>query len=73
LPAGWEKLMTVCRRNLLTGRTESTEPIGMRGSRLESRIHIISKRAPANEHYQRFSAPDGNRNDDVRAARGGKT
>ena len=42
LPAGWEIVDRLPQEFIIDGQDGITEPIGMRGSRLESRIHVIS-------------------------------
>jgi cell division protein FtsA len=42
LPAGWEIVDRLPQEFIIDGQDGITEPIGMRGSRLESRIHVVS-------------------------------
>jgi len=42
LPAGWEIIDRVPQEFIIDGQDGITEPIGMTGARLESRVHIIS-------------------------------
>jgi cell division protein FtsA len=42
LPAGWEIIDRLPQEFIIDGQDGIVEPIGMRGSRLESRIHVIT-------------------------------
>lgn len=42
LPAGWEIVDRLPQEFIIDGQDGIVEPIGMRGARLESRIHVIS-------------------------------
>lgn len=42
LPAGWEIVDRLPQEFIIDGQDGITEPIGMRGARLESRIHVVS-------------------------------
>lgn len=42
LPAGWEIIDRVPQEFIIDGQDGITEPIGMIGARLESRVHIVS-------------------------------
>jgi cell division protein FtsA len=42
LPAGWEIVDRLPQEFIIDGQDGIVEPIGMRGSRLESRIHVVS-------------------------------
>jgi cell division protein FtsA len=42
LPAGWEIVDRLPQEFIIDGQDGIIEPIGMRGARLESRIHVIS-------------------------------
>ncbi len=41
LPAGWEIIDRLPQEFIIDGQDGITEPVGMRGSRLESRVHIV--------------------------------
>ena len=41
LPAGWEIIDRLPQEFIIDGQDGITEPVGMRGSRLESRVHVI--------------------------------
>jgi cell division protein FtsA len=41
LPAGWEIIDRLPQEFIVDGQDGITEPVGMRGSRLESRVHIV--------------------------------
>lgn len=41
LPAGWEIIDRLPQEFIVDGQDGITEPIGMRGARLESRVHVI--------------------------------
>jgi cell division protein FtsA len=42
LPAGWEIVDRLPQEFIIDGQDGIVEPIGMRGARLESRIHVVS-------------------------------
>lgn len=41
LPAGWEIIDRVPQEFIIDGQDGITEPIGMRGARLESKVHVV--------------------------------
>jgi cell division protein FtsA len=41
LPAGWEIIDRLPQEFIIDGQDGITEPVGMRGARLESRVHVI--------------------------------
>ncbi|HNU07058.1 MAG TPA: cell division protein FtsA, partial [Pyrinomonadaceae bacterium] len=41
LPAGWEIIDRLPQEFIIDGQDGITEPVGMRGARLESRVHVV--------------------------------
>ncbi len=74
LPAGWEIVDRLPQEFIIDGQDGIIEPIGMRGARLESRIHVVSSPSAGKQNVVKavHRAESGNRKYDARTARGGE-
>ncbi|QQS41445.1 MAG: cell division protein FtsA [Acidobacteriota bacterium] len=50
LPAGWEIVDRLPQEFIIDGQDGITEPIGMRGSRLEALVHVVSSPSAASQN-----------------------